>query len=166
MVARKTLVSLAGLLIFGLPVASDAQPAWDASAFVGVFAGSAPTAGDERYSDNWFHTGQAGVSVGRHITRHLKVELEAAGTGSGRRYVQQLVTVPGGPSLYPVSSEVTTAVTVALRRRDLAVFRQRVGPSLRDRRRGRGLRTPRRPHVGAALLPSRPADVESCDRHT
>ena len=108
--ARKTLLALVGLLIFGLPVASDAQPAWDASAFVGVFAGSVPTAGDERYSDNWFHTGQAGVSVGRHITRHLKVELEAAGTGSGRQYVQQFVTVPGGPSQYPVSSEVTTAV--------------------------------------------------------
>ncbi len=110
MVARKTLVSLAGLLIFGLPVASDAQPAWDASAFAGVFAGSVPTPGDARYSDDWFHTGQAGVVVGRHITKHLKVELETGGTGGGRQFVTQFVTVPGLPSQYPISSEVTTSV--------------------------------------------------------
>lgn len=98
------------MLLVAAPSVANAQPAWDASGFVGVFAGSVPTAADERYSDDWFHTGQAGVIVGRHITKHLKVELEAAGTGRGRQFVQQVVTVPGIPPLYPVSSEVTTVV--------------------------------------------------------
>jgi hypothetical protein len=110
MLVRITVLSLAGLLILGLPAASNAQPAWDASAFAGVFAGSVPTPGDARYSDDWFHTGQAGVIVGRHITSHLKVELEAAVTGGGRQFVTRFVTVPGIASPYPVGSEVTTAV--------------------------------------------------------
>jgi hypothetical protein len=98
------------LLILVWPVASEAQPAWDVSAFAGVFAGGVPSERDEPYADDWFHTGQAGGVVGRHITRHLKVELEAAGTGGGAQFVQQFVTVPGLSFPYPVGSEVTTSV--------------------------------------------------------
>ena len=103
-------LSLAGLLVAGVPVESDAQSAWDVAAFAGVFAGSVPLDRKEPYADDSFHTGQAGVIVARHLTRHLKVEFEASGTGRGSQFVHQLVTVPGLTFPYPVGSEVTTSV--------------------------------------------------------
>jgi hypothetical protein len=107
---RIAALSFAGLLVLGCPATAPAQPAWDIAAFAGVLAGSAPLERDEPYGDDWLHTGQGGVIVGRHVTTHLKVEFEASATGSASRFVQQFVTAPGIPYPYPVGSEVITSV--------------------------------------------------------
>ena len=102
------------LVLAFVPVVVEAQagpdPAWDITGTASLLAGHTAVSDDFGYQDDWFHVAQAGVLVGRHLTRRLKLEFEAAGTNSGTQFKQRLVTIPGAPNPYPVSSEDTTSV--------------------------------------------------------
>jgi hypothetical protein len=88
---------------------AQAQSAWDAGAFGAVMAVHSAAAADENQYVDWFHMGQFGVAVGRHITRHVKFDVEAAATGTGRRYIERYVTVSGSSAPYPIGAEAETS---------------------------------------------------------
>jgi hypothetical protein len=99
------------LLLLVAPAAADAQPKWDIAGIAGLFAGHSADPEGQHYQEDWFETGLGGVILGRHVTSHLKVELEATRTGEGTQYVQRLVSIPGVAYPYPVASEAHTTVT-------------------------------------------------------
>ena len=141
------------LLLFLHHVPASAQRRWDIAPFGGIVAVNAPVEGEtEGYRENWFHTGQWGVTLGWHLSTHLKLEIDAAATGTGTQFVQRIVTVPGQPGRYPVGAEAEDLGALPGRAGDVAVLRQRVGPSLRLRRCRRAVRSPQRARVGAELL--------------
>ena len=107
---RTSLLYPLAALLFGYPDLVSAQPRWDATGTVGVFAGHTPPPDPARYSDDWFQAAQGGLIVGRHVTRQLKVEIDGSITGRGRQIVERLVTIPGFGSPYPVGAEVETMV--------------------------------------------------------
>ena len=113
--SRRVMTMAGGVMTLVLGMTSgraSAQSAWDVSTFGGVFAARSPVSGYEAPYDEWLHTGQIGVSVGRHLTRHLKIDAEAAATGTGRQFVQRFVVVNGFPT--PIGAEAETSVrTVA-----------------------------------------------------
>lgn len=99
------------LVIAFVPATVSAQGAWDVTGTLGLFAGRTPRSdGGHRYQDVWFHTAQGAAILGRHLTPHLKLELEGSITNSGTQIRDRVVTVPGSPYPHPVASEVTTAV--------------------------------------------------------
>ena len=100
------------LLVLSLvPTVATAQTAWDVTATGGLFAGYTPREdGPGGYQELWFQNVQGGVILGRHLTPHLKVEIEATGTTDGRQHRQTIVNVPGYPYPYPVGSELSTSV--------------------------------------------------------
>jgi hypothetical protein len=74
----------------------------------GLFVGHPGRTGTfESAYDDWYNAATLAVSVGRYLTPHLKIEGEGMISGEGRRFVQQLVPVPGVPAvgLFPVGSE-------------------------------------------------------------
>jgi hypothetical protein len=97
------------LLVLGMSAPARGQAAWDVAVMAGVFAGHSQAAENESH-DDWFHTGQGAVIVGRHLTAHLKLELEASATGTGTQYLQRFVNVPGYVVRYPVSAEAESSV--------------------------------------------------------
>ena len=98
------------LIIAFVPAAAYAQPRWDVTASTGLFAGYTPRTRGIGYQESWFQTVQGGVTIGRHLTPHLKLELEANGARAGTQFRERLVDVPGYPYPYPTGSEVTTSV--------------------------------------------------------
>lgn len=104
-------LSLVGCLVLGVTHAqaqSGVSPGWDVSVMTGLFTGHPGRAdGFESAYDDWYHAATLGVSVGRYLTPHLKIEGEGMISGEGKRFVQQLVPVPGVPSagLFPIGSE-------------------------------------------------------------
>jgi opacity protein-like surface antigen len=94
-----------------VPAAGHAQTRWDVAGSVGLFAGYRPRAdGAAGYQDQWRHNVQVGATIGRHLTPHLKLELEGTATNGGRQFRERVVTIPGYPYPYPIGSEVTTSV--------------------------------------------------------
>ena len=92
-------------------VQAQTDTRWDIVATAGLVAAHTPrTEGSAGYEEPWFHTLQGGLTVGRYLTPHLKLELEATATTGGTQFRQRLATVPGYPSPYPIGSEVTTAM--------------------------------------------------------
>jgi hypothetical protein len=88
-------------------------PRWDAGLIVGTFAGRAVLADRgtyDYYGDNWFHSAQGGVFVGRRWTTHFKTEAAFSAAGEGRHYATRLVTVPGQPYPIPYGVEQYTRV--------------------------------------------------------
>jgi hypothetical protein len=84
---------------------------WDIAGTTGLFAGYRPREDvGTGYQELWFQNVQGGITLGRYLTRHLKLELEATTTSGGNQYRARLVTAPGVPYPYPISSEVTTSV--------------------------------------------------------
>ena len=101
----------AALVIVAMPPPNVvAQPAWDTAVFGGLLAVRAPVPGNQSSYEDWFYTGQYGVALGRHLTRHLKVEFEAAGSGTGRQSVFRYGTVPGSIVRYPINAEAETTL--------------------------------------------------------
>lgn len=102
------------LVLASLPVGAEAQPgsdpAWDITGTTSLLAGHTPVPDGVGYQEDWFHVAQGGILVGRHLTRRLKIEFEAAGTNGGTQFKQRLIMIPGTPIPYPVSSEDTTSV--------------------------------------------------------
>lgn len=99
------------LVIVFIPAAARAQTGWDVAATGGLFAGHVPRdAGAAGYQERWFQNVQGGVVLGRHLTRHLKLEIETTGTTGGPQFRERLVTVPGQPYPYFAGSEVSTSV--------------------------------------------------------
>jgi hypothetical protein len=84
---------------------------WDVTATGGVFAGHRPRTEGSGYQDTWFQNAVAGVILGRHLTPHLKVELEATTTSGGETFRERTIVVPGYPFPYPIGSEETTSVS-------------------------------------------------------
>jgi hypothetical protein len=79
---------------------------WDVTAVVASFSGRPPET--QGPYDNWFNVGAAAVALGRHLTPHLKVEIDLSATSEGRRWVQRFVTIPGSPSPIPFGAEQFT----------------------------------------------------------
>ena len=95
-----------------VPSAAAAQSGWDIAATAGLFSGYTPRTGGSTfgYQETWFESAQGGVTVGRHVTPHVKVELDVSTTSGGTQLRERLVNVPGYAYPYPIASEVTTAV--------------------------------------------------------
>ena len=97
--------------VLAQPSTADAppRPSWDATGIVSFLAARPDLDVNDRYYDNWYETAQAGLIVGRHVTSHLKLDVEAATSLEARQYVLRLVTVrvPGRADLqqFPVSTE-------------------------------------------------------------
>lgn len=104
-----SLASLA-LVILLSPAVAAAQSKWDVAGSAGVLGSHAPDLGSRRYVDDWVHVAQVGLIVGRYLSSHLKVELDASATTAGRQYVEWQVNVPGFPYPYPLVAELTTSV--------------------------------------------------------
>ena len=102
---------VAALLVFTFaPVVAQAQSAWDVTGIAGLLSGYTPRSDGTRYQESWFQNAQGGVIIGRHLTPHLKVEVEATTTTKGNQYRDRSVAVPGYPYPYPIVSEVSTSV--------------------------------------------------------
>jgi hypothetical protein len=103
------LLSLIALSVCPLPARAQQTPqlpGWDVGLIAGSFAGHAriPEETAHYYGDDWYHTGQAGVFVGRHWTTHFKTEVGFIASGEGRRSVPRMYSPPGisYPILYSI----------------------------------------------------------------
>lgn len=92
------------LTIPGVAAAQDPPPNWDVNASAGLFQGR--PSDDTRGWDDWYSEGRYAASVGYFWTTHLKTEIEFAVTGEGRRYTQELFTLPGVSVPFPISTEL------------------------------------------------------------
>lgn len=103
-------------LLLAQPATTENLPPpapWDVTGFAAFLAGSPDLEVTDRYQDNWYETGQVGVIVGRHLSRHLKLEFEASTSAEARQYVLRFVTVTlpppisaqGYPPQFPVGME-------------------------------------------------------------
>jgi hypothetical protein len=92
------------------PAPALAQVTWDVTGVAGLFAGHTPLPDGPGYRDEWFQAFQAGVAAGRYLTRHLKLELEAAATTAGSQYRESRLEVPGASSPIIIGSEVSRSV--------------------------------------------------------
>lgn len=106
--ARKQLVTtvVTGILL-AVPGASGAQEwRWDVAAHAGALYGRTPPDPPSRYPDRWYRVGEAALVIGRYITPHVKVEIDASLTGEGSQYAEVLVAVPALPHLVPIAAEM------------------------------------------------------------
>jgi hypothetical protein len=93
--------------------AQSAQPSslptqwtpWDVTFMTGFLAGHSDAAEPRGYRDDWFHSGLGGITLGRHLSTHLKAEIEFTGSGEGSRFIERHVTVPSSPYPVPIGSE-------------------------------------------------------------
>lgn len=92
------------------PAPTSATP-WDGTVLVGLLSGRPPSVPDSRsYSDDWFNTAEAGAVLGRHLTPHVKAELELWTSAEGRRFVEHYVQPPNYPYPVPVGADQFTRV--------------------------------------------------------
>jgi hypothetical protein len=118
----RALIIMVGVLLtwpgalFAQPTTTENLPpraCWDVTGLAAFLAGSPDLERTEGYHDNWYETGQVGVIVGRHLSRHLKLEFEASTSAEARQYVQRFVTLnlpppissPGYPQQFPIATE-------------------------------------------------------------
>jgi hypothetical protein len=83
---------------------------WDVAVMAAAYAGNPPLQTERDFGDDWFNTGAVAIVTGRHITPHLKLEVEVSATGDGRRWVETTITVPGYPSPIFYGAEHFTSV--------------------------------------------------------
>jgi hypothetical protein len=110
---------LAAAVLIARPAPSVGQPLsaptsttpWDAAILAGVRLGRPDEASVQGGYDEWFETPQLSVVVGRHVTPHLKAEVDLSITAEGQQFVQQVLTVPGLPYPALVASDRFTRVT-------------------------------------------------------
>lgn len=103
---------MAGLALALTPALACAQghTRWDVAPLAGLFAGHTAAEPAGGYQEEWFQAVQGGVTLGRYLTRHLKLGIEASGTTAGSRYLSRPVDLPGQPYPYWVSSDLSTSV--------------------------------------------------------
>jgi hypothetical protein len=81
------------------------QSNWDVS-FVAGYLGVRPEIEvPDRFGDRWYDAAQAGVTLGRYFTPHLKAEVEFSTSTEGHQWINRLVTVPGASNPVPFGIE-------------------------------------------------------------
>ena len=96
------------LLFAGLAEAQTAEPAkWDVNFSAGFFENRPfeETRGST-FGDEWYGEGRYAASIGYYWTPHLKTEFEFAHTGEGRRWMHEIIRVPGTTISHPIGTEV------------------------------------------------------------
>ena len=84
----------------------DSPARWDLAAHVGWLA--AFTSESDPYGDDSYNAASGGVSLGRHLTPHLKAEIHAAMNGEGTLYRHEVF--PGAaPSFRTIEHHVSAA---------------------------------------------------------
>src|SRR5262245_9102915 len=88
-----TVCVVAALVTAGLaPVPLSAQTShpsptvttpWDGTVVVGLLSGHPEPPSDRGYADDWFNAAAVGGIFGRHLTPHVKAELELSTTSQG-----------------------------------------------------------------------------------
>ena len=86
---------------------------WDVAVMVAAVAGHPPNQTERDFGDDWFNTGAVAIVTGRHLTPHVKLELDVAATGDGRRWIEKSIRVPGYPSPIFYGAERFTRVRSA-----------------------------------------------------
>ena len=116
-----SLLAAAALALAGLgswPIPASAQPnstlghssPWDLTIAAGALAARPALESSDRYRDEWYDTGQLALVVGRHLTPHFKVELEASTAAEGHQFVERYVTVPNAGYPVPYATERFTTL--------------------------------------------------------
>ena len=59
---------------------AEAQTQWDAAGAAGLLSAGADAGTEAGYADEWSNAAQGGAVIGRYLSRHLKLELEASAT--------------------------------------------------------------------------------------
>jgi hypothetical protein len=98
------------LTFLAAPSGAGAQGQWDVAGIAGLFAAHSPEPQMRGYHEDWFHTGQGGVIIGRHFTPNLKLEFEAMRTGNGTQHIERYVSIPGYAFPYPVGSKAHKSI--------------------------------------------------------
>ena len=100
-----------------LPGLAHAQPSppspttatpWDSTIVVGLLSGRPEAPTSRSYSDDWFNAADVGAVLGRHLTPHVKAELELATSSEGRRFIEHYVQVPNYPFPVPIGADQYT----------------------------------------------------------
>ena len=110
--------ALALACLGGWPIPASAQPnstlghssPWDLTIAAGALAARPELESSDRYRDEWYNTGQLALVVGRHLTPHFKVELEASTAAEGHQFVERYVTVPNAAYPVPYATERFTTL--------------------------------------------------------
>ena len=89
---------------------AEAQTQWDAAGAAGLLSAGADAGTEAGYADEWSNAAQGGAVIGRYLSRHLKLELEASATTRGRQYASTPIAVPGWPYPYWLTTEIRTSV--------------------------------------------------------
>jgi hypothetical protein len=104
---------LAGMVVTVLTlgvVHAEAQTQWDVAGTAGLVLAHADGDPDTGYAEDWSNAAQGGIVLGRYLSRHLKVELEASATTRGLQYASRQISVEGSPYPYWLLTEVRTSV--------------------------------------------------------
>ena len=99
-----------GLMIALGTTRAHAQTAWDAAGFAGLFIAHTDADASRSYADDWSNAAQGGAVLGRYLTPHLKLELEASTTTRGVQHTSTPISVPGLSYPYWLYTEVRTSV--------------------------------------------------------
>lgn len=78
---------------------------WDSTVVVGFLSGRPDRPDARAFADDWFNAAQAGVVLGRYFTPHVRTEIEFGTSTEGRRFVDQVISVPGLPYPVPLGSD-------------------------------------------------------------
>ena len=89
---------------------ADAQARWDLAGTTGLFTSHVEENDDTGFPDDWSNAAHGGIVLGRYLTRHLKLELEALTTGRGSVHGATAISFPGVPYPYWLYTEVQTSV--------------------------------------------------------
>jgi hypothetical protein len=106
---RARALALAALVLCGVPPASaqdqlvtmftpDTQRRWDAAGFVG-WRGVNKSELAPSWNE-WYDAAAFGISAGRYLTPHLKIDLDLSTTSVGRVESQDFLTTPGTVPYY------------------------------------------------------------------
>ena len=79
---------------------------WDFNVSAGFFENRPFEVSDPFSGDDWYGEGRYSASIGYYWTEHVKTELEFAHTGEGRRWTQEIITIPGTSIRHPIGTEV------------------------------------------------------------
>jgi hypothetical protein len=89
---------------------ADAQARWDLAGTAGLFTSHVDESTERGFPDDWSNAAHGGIVLGRYLSRHLKLELEAATTSRGLRHGATAISLPGVPYPYWLYTEVRTSV--------------------------------------------------------
>jgi hypothetical protein len=115
-------VALAALVLCDVSAASaqdqlvttfvpETQRRWDAAGFVG-WRGVNKSAVAPEWNE-WYDVAAFSVSTGRHLTPHVKIDLDLASTSVGRVFAQDIVALPGPLPYYQLREHRFRRTTLA-----------------------------------------------------